>query len=234
MNKLRVLLVEDEILIADNIKRYLSKNGFDVIGIAINFEEAEQLYCSENPDIVLLDIKLSGSRTGIDFGHFIRERDPDKPFIYLTSQLDQHNIEKAKATLPSAYLAKPIQKDSLRATMEIVMHKLSAEQKEIKSIPLYDGAQNHIVAIQDILYIEADHVYLKVNLSNNKQVIHRNTLKDFLDQLPSTQFVQTHRSFVINVNKVDSWSISEIKIDKESIPISRSRKDAVLSLLKAS
>lgn len=233
MNSQKILIVEDEILIADNIARFLSKRGHEIVGNAISYEEAETLYLEQNPDIVLLDIKLSGAKTGIDFAHFIREQENPKPFIFLTSQVDSNNINKAKETFPAAYLAKPIQKDSLFATIEIVMHQQGNQERELETIPLYDGTKNHLINISDILYIEADHVYLQIHLANGKQIVHRNTLSDFINLLPENLFIQTHRSFVVNVKQVNSWDSKNILIKNIDIPISRSRKDIVLSMLKS-
>ena len=234
MKNFRILIVEDEILIADNISRYLIKKGHHVIGIAISYKEAVDLYLNENPDIILLDIKLSGSKTGIDFAHFIQNQSVKKPFIFLTSQMDTNNINNAKETFPAGYLSKPIQKDSLYATIEIVMHKQSAQKEDIPTIPLFDGHQNYLVPINEILYLEADHIYLNVHVKGGKQIILRSTLKNLLDQLPVQQFIQTHRSFAINVNQVNKFDPDQIYIKEKAIPISRSRKKLVLSLLQAS
>jgi len=232
MNNFRILIVEDEILIADNISRYLTKKGHNVVGIAISYDEAVNLYLNESPDIILLDIKLSGSKTGIDFARFIQNQPVSKPFIFLTSQMDTNNINRAKETFPAGYLSKPIQKDSLYATIEIIMHKQSAIKEDIPTIPLFDGHQNYLVPINEILYLEADHIYLNVFVKGGEQIILRSTLKSLLDQLPNKQFIQTHRSFAINANQVSKFDSDQIHIKETCIPISRSRKKLVLSLLQ--
>ena len=104
MLRYRTLIVEDEIIIADTIKRYLQKQGHEVVGTAISYEEATEIYKKEQPDIALLDIRLSGSKTGIDVAHFIQEQNDATPFIFLSSQLDSRSINAAKQTYPSGYL----------------------------------------------------------------------------------------------------------------------------------
>ena len=232
MNSFRILIVEDEVLIADNIARYLTRKGHDVVGIAISYEEAEELYLREKPDMSLLDIKLNGSKTGIDVGHFIQKSEHPSPFIYLTSQIDPRNINAAKATFPAGYLSKPIQKESLFATIEIVMYKITAEQAETLSISLYDGKKNHVVSVNDILYMESDHIYLNVYLDDNQVIIQRNTLNNLLSQLPLKQFIQTHRGFAVNINKVNRWDADAVYIEENVIPISRSRRKNVHAYLK--
>ena len=233
MNSFKILIVEDEILIADNVSRYLIKKGYQVVGIAISFEEAVALFIQESPDIVLLDIKLSGPKTGIDFAHFIQKQSVVKPFIFLTSQMDTNNINNAKNTFPAGYLSKPIQKESLYASIEIAMHKNSFKKEEFITIPLFDGQKNHIIPISDILYLEADHIYSQVYISGDKQIIQRSPLKNLLDQLPSELFIQTHRSFAINIDQVKGYDNDHIYIRNSTIPISRSRKKEVLTMLQA-
>lgn len=228
----KILIVEDEILIADNLSRYLSKKGHNVIGIAISYEEAVELYNTHKPDVALLDIRLNGERSGIDFAHYIKSQPNPCPFIFLTSQIDAENIEKAKKTFPAGYLSKPIQKESLYTTIEIAMHKQRAVNEEIKSIPLYDGTQHHKVVINEILYLRAEHVYVQVYIDGEKNVVQRSPLKVLSDQLPPKQFVQTHRSYVVNLDRVTGWDAEQLFIGNHKIPLSRSRKKDILDLLK--
>lgn len=232
MKNLRILIVEDEILIADMIERYLTKEGHTVVGIAISYEEAVHLYKHQKPDIALLDIRLSGQKTGIDVAHFLLENSPQIPFIYLTSQMDNITINKAKETTPAGYLTKPIQKYSLFTTIEIAMHNHNVQKRGSQNITLTDGTTKYQTAVNDILYLQADHIYVKVNLKNGNQLLQRSTLKELMDQLPKENFLQTHRSFVVNTNHIDRWDTQNIYINGNEIPLSRSRRKDVFSLLR--
>jgi len=232
MESLRILIVEDEILIADMIKRYLVKEGHQVIGTAISFEEAVHLYSLQKPDIALLDIRLSGPKTGIDFAQVLRKEPQPIPFIYLTSQMDKITINKAKETLPAGYLTKPIQKYSLYTTIEIAMHNHVVKKGNKQNITLADGTKKYQTNFKDILYLQADHIYVKVNLQNGMQILQRGTLKELMEQLPSEKFIQTHRSFVINTDHVDQWDTQNIYIKGHEIPLSRSRRKTIFALLK--
>lgn len=227
----RILIVEDEILIADNIKRYLTKKGYDVVGIAISYEEAEQLFLTEKPDLALLDIKLSGPRSGIDFAKFINEQKSPIPFVFLTSQMDSRNIDNAKETYPKGYLSKPIRKESLFATIEIVMHKWNEEKSDESTIRLFNGYEYFVTPIKDILYIEAEHVYVKVHLSNGEHIVQRSSFKDLLDQLPSDLFLQSHRSYAINLKLITHWDTQNLYVNEAAVPISRTRKKEVFAQL---
>jgi len=233
MTHYRTLIVEDEILIADTIKRYLQKQGHEVVGTAISYEEATEIYQEKQPDLTLLDIRLNGTRTGIDVAQFIQNQTHTCPYIYLSSQLDSQSINQAKATFPSGYLTKPIQKSSLYTMIEMAMYAYQYRQPTTtKTIQLFDGTKNHQVAIDDITYLQVDHVYVQINLTNGKQVLQRASLKELLDQLPTQQFIQTHRAFAINKKQINRWDSGHLYVQNAPIPISRARKKEVASFLK--
>ncbi|MEM0991412.1 MAG: response regulator, partial [Bacteroidota bacterium] len=218
MNHYRTLIVEDEIIIADTIKRYLQKQGHEVVGTAISYEEATELYQKEKPDIALLDIRLSGSKTGIDVANFIQEQQHTSPFIFLSSQLDSRSIDDAKRTLPSGYLTKPIQKTSLYTTMEMAMYAYEVKKRKATTVKFNDGASCHHVAMNDILYLEVDHVYVNIVLRNNKTILQRASMKEILSQLPANKFIQTHRTYAVNLTQVTNWNNNEVYVQDQRIP----------------
>lgn len=225
----RILIVEDEVLIAGTIERYLRKQGHESVGNAISYEEAVQMLEAEKPDLILLDIRLNGEKTGIDVAQYIREKNIETPFIFLTSQMDRKNLEAAKATLPDGYLMKPIHKQTLFTTIEITLHNTQQEER----INLSDGQTNHNIALKDIVYLEAEHVYTKVFISGRKHpLMVRRPLSQLQEELPKDKFLRTHRSYIINVDCVESWNISSVTINEDTIPISRSNKETVLNILK--
>ncbi len=231
MKNYKILIVEDEIIIADTIKRYLTQVGHQVVGSAISYQEAETIFTNEQPDLVLLDIRLSGVKTGIDVAHFIQQQEDPKPFIFLSSQLDSRSIDSAKETFPAGYLSKPIQKNSLNTSIEIAMHNYQNQRKKEPMISLNNGIKNYNIPCAEILYLEADHIYVNVHTKRNGKIIQRVTLKEMLDQLPEGTFIQTHRSFVVNLDMVNYWDNQSLLVENTSIPLSRSRRKEVLSLI---
>lgn len=227
----KVLIVEDEILIADNIKRFLLQKGYEVTGIAISYQEAVNLFEITKPDIVLLDIRLNGFKTGIDVAAFINSHLVKTPFIFLTSQMDPKNIETAKQTFPAGYLSKPIQQESLCATIEITLHNFRSQNGHLRSIRLHDGNTKHIIMIDDISFVQSEHVYVKIVKKDGDHILHRSALKDVMSKLPNDQFIQTHRSYIVNINHITSWDTNSIYIGKNEIPMSRSKKKDVLEML---
>jgi DNA-binding NarL/FixJ family response regulator len=116
--KIRVLIVEDEPLIAENLSMYLNNHDFEVTAIAYDFEEAIQQLKLTKPDIALLDINLEGEKDGIDLGTYIHEF-IRIPFVFLTSYSDKNTLDRAKKIKPSGYLVKPFNERSLLTTLEI-------------------------------------------------------------------------------------------------------------------
>lgn len=231
MTTYKILLVEDEVLIADNIARYLSRKGHEIVGHAISYEEAEKLYLEKKPEIALLDIRLNGPKTGIDFAHFIQQQENSIPFIFLTSQMDATNINNAKKTFPAGYLSKPIQKESLFASIEVAMHKYEVDHQDIPMISLNDGTKKYLIPIKDILFLQVDHIYVQVHVLGDSIIMKRSPLKDLLEKLPPEQFIQSHRSYAFNIKQVSHWDFEHIFIQEKAIPVSRSRRKEVFSKL---
>jgi len=107
MPGIKVLLVEDDWIIAKEIAYNLQDLGFEVTASVDNAEEAYRQIKSLQPDLVILDIDLSGEMTGIDLAKQLKQ-DGSTPFIFLTALADSQTIEKAKLAEPYAYLMKPV------------------------------------------------------------------------------------------------------------------------------
>lgn len=232
MNKTKILIVEDEILIADLIERYLSQVGYTVVGIAISYEAAEKLYRQKQPDMTLIDIRLNGSKTGIDLAHFIRQQPRSRPFIYLTSQLDRRSINLAKKTFPAGYLSKPIQAGSLYSSIEIALHTHQTKIVNEAVITVSNGMIHQILPVQDILYLKVDHIYLQFYTKSYGMLIQRRALTEIMGELPGPPFMKVHRSFAVNLQEVNAWDQQQVFIDGEAIPVSRSRRKEIYNYLE--
>jgi len=88
----------------------------------------------------------------------------------------------------------------------------------------FQSAKNYLLAANEITYIQADHVYVRIFTRDGKQILQRSSLGRLLKILPNEFFVQTHRSFIVNTNHVKEWSAQSVMVQNEIIPISRSRK----------
>ncbi len=234
MKKSKILIVEDEILIANTISRYLNSKDYEVTGIAISYEEALELLKNDQPDLALLDIRLNGNKTGIDVAHYIREN-LSIPHIYLTSQYDAAALQAAMPTFPSGYLNKPMQKETLHSTIEIALFNFSQNKKteEGQILTLSSGSEKHKVSANNIIYMQSDHIYIKVFLKSPKQILLvRKTMKAMKEELPSKTFIQPNRSCIVNTKYIESWDSKMLKVEGTEISISRNNKDAIITKLE--
>lgn len=128
MNKTRILIVEDEKIIALDLQRRIERFGYEVIGVVSNYEDAVAAAAEDNPDIILIDIMLGGERAGADAALAIRERQ-DIPVIFLTAHADAQTVEHAKKAEPFGYVLKPFKEDELQATLEIAIYRSRLDSK---------------------------------------------------------------------------------------------------------
>lgn len=120
MSELKVLIVEDEPVIAENIAMYLNNADFKVSGIAYDDEEARSQLNRNTPDAVILDINLDSETDGIAIAEYINKHF-QLPFLFLTSYADRETLERAKAVEPWGYIAKPFNEKTLLASVEIAI-----------------------------------------------------------------------------------------------------------------
>ncbi|MBN1409323.1 MAG: response regulator [Spirochaetales bacterium] len=126
ISKPRIMVVEDTYIVAKDIQDTLSELGYLVSEIASSGKEAMEVAGQNKPDLVLMDIKLSGNMDGIETASQLQER-YDVPVIYLTAYADNHILERAKRTQPCGYIIKPYKKMELHSTIEMALYKSKME-----------------------------------------------------------------------------------------------------------
>ena len=126
--QISVLIVEDEGIIAENLRELLVSLGYNVLAIAATSEQAMSRVAEKCPDVILMDIRIKGKLDGIATTALLNERF-DVPIIYLTAHADGATIERAKMTEPFGYLMKPVKPPEVRSAIEIAHHKHSIERR---------------------------------------------------------------------------------------------------------
>jgi PAS domain S-box-containing protein len=124
----RILIVEDEAVIAMDMAQHLRDFGYDVVGIAASGDRAQQLVAEHKPDLIMMDIVIKGPRDGIETALQIR-RDADIPVVFLTAYGDAPTLERAKVAAPHGYLLKPYRPNELRTTIEVALNKQALERR---------------------------------------------------------------------------------------------------------
>ncbi len=244
MSKIKIGVVEDEVIIADSLCAILEQLGYDVLEPASSYTEGLELCKRDKPDLLLLDINLNGKKDGIDLAWKIKE-EYDLPFIFLTANADAATVESAKQTDPPAYLVKPFNKDDLYSSIEICIHNFSKRKRSsvgdggmddgnyfIKdAIFIKDGYYFHKVYFKDILYLESDNNYVTVFLAN-KHFMVRTALHIYLKHFDSKKFFRIHRSFVINLDHIDIINSESVIINGKELIIGKTYREELLSRLR--
>lgn len=127
MSRHKILIVEDEPVIAENISVYLDNNDFEVSAIAYDSHDALQQLKTNTPDAVILDINLGSEQDGIDIAAHINLQ-YQLPFLFLTSYSDKNTLERAKEVKPSGYIVKPFNERTLLASLEIAISNHTSEK----------------------------------------------------------------------------------------------------------
>ncbi len=145
MTAIKVLIVEDEPIIARNIAMYLRNHDYEVAGIAHDYEEAIYLLKRHPPDFAILDVNLESEKDGIDLANLINNQ-YFIPFVYLTSYSDKDTLDRAKKTNPYGYLVKPFNEQTLFTTIEIALANHAAQaNRHVPELAL-NRLNNHLLA----------------------------------------------------------------------------------------
>lgn len=118
----RALIVEDEALIAEELRERLSRLGFSVIAVVDSGEESVEIATREHPDLVLMDIRLKGEKDGVQAAKEIRQQ-VDVPIVYLTAYSDRMTVDRAKQTEHDGFILKPFLRRELQPTIEVAMRR---------------------------------------------------------------------------------------------------------------
>jgi DNA-binding LytR/AlgR family response regulator len=244
---LRIGIVEDEVIIAENLYQALKQLGYEVIMTAAEYSEAVEMIESDRPDFLILDIRIRGEHDGIDLANYINEH-YQIPFIFLTGNSETVSVERAKQANPAGYLMKPFTKADLYTCIEISFSNYLRSKSAFPvpaGPPQHDGNYmlsdslfikegNHFfkVPFKNILYLESDHIYVKVATAEERTFLVRSSLQQFMNNFDPEKYFRVHRSFVVNLDWIDSINFHYLTIRGKQIPISRNFRDDLLARLK--
>jgi len=238
---MKILIVEDELIIAEDVRGMLGRMGYEVVGNAMDYAEAIALLDATKPDLILLDVNLNGKKDGIDLAQTINEN-YKIPFIYTTSYSDTPTLQRAKSTHPANYLVKPFKQEQLFTAIEMALYHLSETPKKepapntdeaviIKdALFIKDKFRYTKLNIHDILWIKSDGNYLEIKTTNSEELI-RATLSNFIERLNSNVFFKTHKSYIVNLNYLTKLEPTFVTIVDVRIPISKVYYDVLIRKL---
>jgi DNA-binding LytR/AlgR family response regulator len=240
MNTTRILIVEDDMIIAANISLQLSKLGYQVTGIETKAAEAIHHAIETKPDLILMDIQLKGGSTGIDAAHAIHKI-LDIPIIYLTANEDDATFHKAKDTHPFAFISKPFSNQNLERTIALVEERIKGNSKEIAGESIFQEDyedrifirnQNKLIKVMldNILWVEAERNYCKIT-TNQQSFLIVSPLSKLHEKMDQKRFVRIHRSFMVNFSKLEAVAENYVELKGKILPIGKQYKENLLRLV---
>jgi len=230
---IRILIVEDEFITLETLKTVLTEMKYEISGDAMSAKEAIAVLEKGETDFAILDINLKGDNDGIWLAKQIREK-YKIPFIFLTAFADDSTVKRAIETEPYGYLVKPFNKVDIFTAIEVALKNFAKQSSDVTKqenthivskdcIFIRDGYMFVKIKINDILFIKSDKNYLEVYVPDKIHLV-RAKLTDFAKNL-SSNFVQVHRSYVINTEAVEKFGAGCLLINNVEIPVGTNFKD---------
>lgn len=228
MNKsqLVILIVEDDLIIAENLKENLEEIGYGSIHIASNSTVALDSFTKNNPDLCLVDIQLNGSPMDGIATVLAGKMNKTCPIIYLTSFVDEATRERAKQTNPGAYLVKPANKIQIDIAIDMALNAFYNKVQPQKALiyPLISGPDFIFLKIrkkdyeryekfyyQDISYFKSDGSYTEVHSCEKAPIVSYN-IKKTLELLNQSIYIRCHRSYAVNIQHIQSFDVNHLYV----------------------
>lgn len=240
-DSVKILVVEDEMIIGAKISMQLTSMGYEVTGVLPRGEEALLHVEENNPDIVLLDIQLKGKLNGIETAAALQKK-RDQPIIYLTANADEATFNQAKATRPYAFISKPYKPLDLQRAIELTISRMAENVNGTVAAEEAGGEPAYVlndrifvrykekmikIILADILYVEADRNYCCV-FTKDKDYLLAVSLRAIEQKLPIDLFLRVHRSYLLNKTHVDEVTETQAVIHQRSIPLGEGMRDKLL------
>lgn len=243
---IKILVVEDEMIIGAKISMQLTMLGYEVTGILPRGEEAI-LHVQENkPDIIILDINLKGKLDGIETATQMQLHN-NIPIIYLTANADEATFNRAKTTRPAAFISKPFKQLDLQRAIELTIINMETNVQRPEPSSLKSESETSFVLsdrifvrhkekmvkimIADILYIEADRNYSRI-FTRSKEYLLSITLKIMEEKLNARYFLRIHRSYMIGISHVEEVSENHVLIAQKVLPLGAGLREHLMQRMQ--
>ncbi len=210
MKPLKILLVEDELITANDIQETLEKAGHHITSIARNYTEAISSIKYGFPDLALIDIILEGSTAdGIATARALLSQ-RRMPIIYLTANSETPTVQRAAETQPAAYLLKPFRHKELAIQVELAYYNYQAGREvnvdpfvaDSLYLPFKNGHER--IVKREVVFMEAEGAYVKVfEINKAGYRLFTMNLGYLMQFFPSANFYRLSRSYLVNLNYIE-------------------------------
>lgn len=240
----KILVVEDEMIIGAKVSMYLTELGYEVAGIFPSAEETLHYLRAYEADIALVDVQLKGSMDGIELAHIL-QKEYGLMVLFLTANFDDATFERAKEAKPYAFLSKPLNRVDLRRALDLTVSHFNEENKLEKKpsqeqqeevlkdrIFVHHGDKKVKILFDEILYIQAERNYCRI-VTATKDYLLSMPMKSLEEELPGKQFQRIHRSNIVNLNHVEEINDHSVIIGSIRLPMSKSYQQSFMQKIKA-
>jgi len=226
MNKITCIITDDEPFARKGLQGYVEKVGFlELKGVCEDALQLSELLRQEPVDLLFLDIQMP-HLTGIEFVKALS----NPPKVIFTTAYEQYALQGFELDVLD-YLLKPISYERFfKATWKAHDYFASKAEKSNSTVPYMFAKANgklEKISFDEILFIEGMENYAAVHLINKKLIIHT-TFKALIEKLPAGRFVQTHKSYIAAIDKVESIEGNILHIHKHQVPVSKYLRDVVM------
>ena len=221
------IIIEDEIPAQKILQNFIGKiPNLELQGTFNAAIEAYSFLSNNEIDLIFLDINLPDI-SGLDFIKTVK----NPPSIIITTAYPEHAVSSFELDTIVDYLVKPIRFERFfKAINKLKARQENHLEEENDAIFLNVDKTHHKIIINDIFYVESDRNYISL-ITKTKTLSFIDTLKNWTEKLNSNQFIQVHKSFIVNVNKVDKISGNTLFLNDKKIPIGRTYKQELLKTL---
>lgn len=222
---MKILICEDELIIAEYIKQCCLEQGFQVVGVACNQKEAQALLAMQKPDLALLDINMDEPLAGVKIAQQLQAQHPDTLHFFITAFSDLSTIEAAIKTKPQSYLVKPLDKETLVANLFLAKFKLANQVPKTEilvDVETETGVKS--LDVSRIAYVGADANYCEFVDINRNRTIERTTLSS-VENAAAKYLTRIHKSFLVNLNHVARFNSQRVVLNNSiELPVGRKYK----------
>ncbi len=224
MVKLRCIITDDEPMARKGLQGYIEKLDFlELIAVCEDAIQLGNTLKEQSVDLIFLDIEMP-YLSGVEFLSGLN----NPPKVIIVSAYEQYALKGYELDVVD-YLLKPVSFERFLKAVNKVYDQFvntKIEESQPDSIFVKTTQKYEKVCFDDILFVEALDNYITIQTAKNKLVTH-STLKDFVQKLPQQNFIQIHKSFVINIEKVTSVEGNLLEIDRFKLPVSRNYRNEV-------
>ncbi len=238
MDKIKILLVEDDLVERNHVETLLSQMGYDIVSSEDNTLDAITSFCANRPDLVLTDIGLKGGDNGIDLVHRLNKIDR-VPVIFLTANDTDDVFNLAKATGPYAYISKPVEPKNLERHIGLVFQRFELEKKELGSVAksveeapcFYTKIGNRLkkISIPEISTVEVEGKYCCITIDSHHYHV-KISLTELRNKLPSNAFTRVSRKHLVNLSMISDIDLQDqmVVIAGQRIAFSRNYREELM------